>query len=300
VAPVILSLLYSLRFVVRSRASLHLEILALRHQLTVVNRSRRQRPPIDVGRPDAVGVALASLARVAVGSAHRKPGDRRRVAPTRLSPLLDLEKSPPYGTTERASRRSRADPRAVERESALGCASNPRRTAEVGRHPHPPSQAWRTFLANHASQIMAADLFVVPTVTFRLLFALVILGHDRRRIVHVAVTDHPTAAWSAQQLRNVFPEDHAPRYLLHDRDGAFAAVATTVAGMNIRPSARRRARRGRTPTWSALSVRFDASASSRDRHARGRIVSVLAGCRAEHDVTVSLNPTACVFRWTFR
>ena len=101
------------------------------------------------------------------------------------------------------------------------------------RHPRPPSQTWRTFLTNHASQIMAADLFVVPTVTFRLLFVLVILAHDRRRIVHVAVTDHPTATWIAQQLRNAFPEDQAPRYLVHDRDGAFAAVATTVAGMHI-------------------------------------------------------------------
>jgi putative transposase len=64
------------------------------------------------------------------------------------------------------------------------------------RRPHPPSQTWRTFLTNHANQIMAADLFVVPTVTFRLLFAFVILAHDRRRIVHVAVTEHPTTAWA--------------------------------------------------------------------------------------------------------
>jgi putative transposase len=100
------------------------------------------------------------------------------------------------------------------------------------RHPR-PSQTWRTFLTNHASQIMAADLFVVPTATFRLLFVLVILGHDRRRIVHVAVTEHPTAAWTAQQLRNAFPENAAPGYLLHDRDGAVAAVAGTLDGMNI-------------------------------------------------------------------
>ncbi len=80
---------------------------------------------------------------------------------------------------------------------------------------------------------MAADLFVVPTITFRVLFVLVILAHDRRRIVHVAVTDHPTAAWTAQQLRNAFPDQQAPRYLLHDRDSAFAAVATTIAGMHI-------------------------------------------------------------------
>jgi hypothetical protein len=78
------------------------------------------------------------------------------------------------------------------------------------RHRRPPSQTWRAFLTNHASQIMAADLFVVPTVTFRLLFVLVILEHERRQIVHVAVTGHPTAAWTAQQLRNTFSET-APR-----------------------------------------------------------------------------------------
>ena len=69
----------------------------------------------------------------------------------------------------------------------------------------PPSQSWRTFLANHAKQIAAADFFVVPTATCRLLFVLVILAHERRRVVHVAVTDHPTAAWTAQQLREAFP-----------------------------------------------------------------------------------------------
>jgi putative transposase len=78
---------------------------------------------------------------------------------------------------------------------------------------------------------MAADLFVVPTVTFRLLFVLIILAHDRRRIVQVAVTEHPTAAWTARQLRNAFSENEAPRYL-HDRDSVFADVATTIAGMN--------------------------------------------------------------------
>jgi putative transposase len=100
------------------------------------------------------------------------------------------------------------------------------------RQRRPPSQTWRTFLTNHANQIMAADFFVVPTVTFRLLFVLVILEHDRRRLVHVAVTEHPTAAWTAQQLRNAFSENETPRYLLHDRDSVFADVATTIAGMN--------------------------------------------------------------------
>src|SRR5438477_9807264 len=95
-----------------------------------------------------------------------------------------------------------------------------------------PSQTWRTFLANHLQQIAAADFFVVPTATCRLLFVLVILAHERRRVVHVPVTDHPTAAWTSQQLREAFPCDESPRYLLNDRDTAFHAWATTATAMD--------------------------------------------------------------------
>jgi hypothetical protein len=98
------------------------------------------------------------------------------------------------------------------------------------RQPRLPSQTWRTFLANEASQIVAADFFVVPTVTFRLLFVLAILAHDRRRIVHVAATDRPTA-WIAQQLRNAFPEDQGPRYLLHDRRPVHPPSAGGIVSM---------------------------------------------------------------------
>jgi hypothetical protein len=108
---------------------------------------------------------------------------------------------------------------------------------------------------------MAADLFVVPTVTLRLLFLLVILAHDRRQIVHVAVTAHPIAARTAQQRRNAFPENKAPRYLLHARDSVFAGVATTIAGMNVQVVRTAPRRPGRTPTWSASLARCDASAS---------------------------------------
>ena len=80
---------------------------------------------------------------------------------------------------------------------------------------------------------MAADFFVVPTATGRLLFVLVVLAHHRRRVVHVAVAEHPTAAWTAQQLREAFPWDHAPRYLIRDRDRAFATVHATADAMAI-------------------------------------------------------------------
>jgi transposase InsO family protein len=88
-------------------------------------------------------------------------------------------------------------------------------------------------LRNHIGQIVAADFFVVPTATYGLLFVLVLLAHDRRRIRHVAVTAHPTAAWTAQQLREAFPWDQAPRYVLHDRDHAFDGLRVTAEAIGI-------------------------------------------------------------------
>ena len=76
-------------------------------------------------------------------------------------------------------------------------------------------------LANHVKDTIALDFFTVPTVTFRILFVLVILSHDRRRIVHVNVTEHPTAAWTAQQLLEACGLDEEPRYLLRDRDAIY-------------------------------------------------------------------------------
>ena len=103
----------------------------------------------------------------------------------------------------------------------------------IGQRRPPPSQTWRTFLRNHVGQIVAADFFVVPTATYRLSFVLVLLAHDRRRIRHIAVTAHPTAAWTAQQLREAFPWDEAPQYLIHDRDHAFDHLGATATAMAI-------------------------------------------------------------------
>jgi putative transposase len=84
-----------------------------------------------------------------------------------------------------------------------------------------PSSTWRVFLATHARDIVAVDFFLVPTLTFRLLFVFVVLRHDRRELLHLNVTDHPSAVWTARQLVEAFPEDTAPRYLLRDRDGIY-------------------------------------------------------------------------------
>jgi putative transposase len=82
----------------------------------------------------------------------------------------------------------------------------------------PPSPTWKVFLNNHVKDLAAMDFFVVPTVTFKVLFVLVILAHERRRIVHVNVTEHPTEEWTAQQVVDAFPWDTGPWYLLRDRD----------------------------------------------------------------------------------
>jgi transposase InsO family protein len=88
----------------------------------------------------------------------------------------------------------------------------------------PPSQAWRTFLANHAKETIALDFFTVPTATFKVLFVLIVLRHDRRRILHCNVTEHPTAIWTGCQLLQASGPDEAPRYLIRDRDAIYGAA----------------------------------------------------------------------------
>jgi putative transposase len=89
------------------------------------------------------------------------------------------------------------------------------------RSRRPPSQAWQTFLKNHAGDLMALDFFTVPTATFRVLFVLVLLTHSRRRLVHFNVTEHPTAEWTARQLLEACAQEEAPRYLIRDRDRVY-------------------------------------------------------------------------------
>jgi hypothetical protein len=94
----------------------------------------------------------------------------------------------------------------------------------LGRRSKPPSQTWRTFLDNHLQTLVSVDFFVVPTMLFNVLFVFVVLAHERRRVVHVNVTDAPTAQWTGQQLVEAFPWDTAPRYLLRDRDAVYGVA----------------------------------------------------------------------------
>lgn len=91
-------------------------------------------------------------------------------------------------------------------------------------HSSRSGQSWRTFLRNHAKEIVAIDMLTVPTLTFECLYAFVVLGHGRRAILHVEVTKYPTAVWLAHQITEAFPWDTAPRFLVRDNDGAYGVV----------------------------------------------------------------------------
>jgi len=270
VKSVVASVRLALGSLVRSRAALHLEILALRHQLRVVERSRRSR--VRLTRADRVlwvwffriwtdwRTALVLVRPETVVAWHRlfwtwksRRTGRPRI-PADVGALIRTMSNvnPLWGA-----------PRIHGELRKLGITVSQSTVAKyMGRRRPSPSRTWRTFLANHIEQVVAADFFVVPTVTYRLLFVLVMLAHDRRRVVHVAVTEHPSAAWTAQQLRHAFPDDACPSYLLHDNDAVFAAVASTIAAMWIEDVVTAPRSPGRTPTSSGSSDRFGASAST--------------------------------------
>jgi putative transposase len=118
----------------------------------------------------------------------------------------------------------RVSPRTVGKYLAQG----PRRQPD-------PGQRWLTFVRNHAQAIVACDFFVVVTARFRILYVFVLMELGRRRILHVNVTDHPSAEWTQQQLREALPGDHPFRFLIHDRDSIFSQeLDEAVAAMGVR------------------------------------------------------------------
>ena len=220
----------------RSQAALQIENAALRHQLAVLAATGSRATAVAASRPAVLDVAVSPVARLAARARHRQARHGPPLASTRLSALLALEESAawaraaphPRAPFKNSSARCAAPTRpGAPRASTASCSSSASRSLKprsgttwcvVGP---PPSQTWRTFLTNHVSQLVSVDFFVVPTFTFRVLFVFVVLAHDRRQILHVNVTGHPTAAWTAQQIRNAFPWDTAPRFLLRDRDGTY-------------------------------------------------------------------------------
>lgn len=99
-----------------------------------------------------------------------------------------------------------------------------------------PAKRWLAFLRNHREAIVAMDFFTVPTITFRLLYCFFVISHNRRHILHFNVIQHPTSNWVVQQLREAFPYESVPRFLIFDRDGKYGVdVPIAVRSMAIRP-----------------------------------------------------------------
>jgi transposase InsO family protein len=116
----------------------------------------------------------------------------------------------------------------------LGFAISERTVSRLLPKGRKPTQTWMTFLRNHVGQVVSIDFFTVATIRLRILYVFIVLAHDRRRVIHFNVTEHPTAVWAAQQIIEAFPEDGAPRFMVRDRDGIYGeSFRSRVEGMNI-------------------------------------------------------------------
>src|SRR5437773_3427188 len=196
----------------------------------------RKASKIDRGRPPPLDLSVALLARLALGVGHRQARNGRILASCRLSFVLDLEGALRKTRTTRHFKRTPRSDRTMCRENpGWGAPRIHGELRKLGidlgessvskymvRCRKPPSQTWRTFLENHAQQLVSIDFFTVPTIRFQVLYVFLVLAHERRRILHFNVTAHPTAEWTGQQLREAFPFDQLPRYLLRDRDAIFS------------------------------------------------------------------------------
>jgi hypothetical protein len=232
----VLSALVSLLcFRLRGRSWLELELVALRHQVAVLLRQRPARPRLFRADrllwvclyriwPQALN-AMVLVKPSTVIQWHRQgfrlywrwrsragqPGRPRLGTDIRTLIRQMSVANPLWGA-----------PRIHGELLKLGIAVS---QATVGRYmpwrPRVPSPTWRSFLHNHMHDTVAIDMFVVATATFRLLYALIVLGHDRRRIIHFNVTQSPTQVWLARQMTEAFPWDTAPRFLLRDRDASY-------------------------------------------------------------------------------
>src|SRR5262252_7358419 len=228
----ILSLFSAFLSCFQSRACLQVENLALRHQINVLRRGARRRLPLKSGdrllwvwlsrlwtgwrsalvivKPETViawhrkGFRLFWTWKVRCGQPGRPP-----VCQEARKLIRQMSRDNPLWGA----------PRIHGELLKLGIDIGETSVGKyMVRSRKPPSQTWRTFLENHVKTMVSVDFFTVPTIRFQVLYVFLVLAHDRRRIVHFNVTAHPTAEWTAQQLREAFPFEQIPRYLLRDRD----------------------------------------------------------------------------------
>ncbi len=227
-----LSSLLTCRF--RSRAALELEVIALRHQLAVLRRQRSCRPKLtSMDRllwvwlyrvwPRCLKVMV--LVKSATVVQWHRAGFRlywrwrswagRPRADREVRELIrQMSRANPWWGAPRIHGELLKLGLEVSQATVANCM-----VRRVGR----PSPTWRSFLRNQAVGIAAIDMFVVASASFRLLYVMIILAHDRRSIVRFDVTEHPTATWLSQQVTEAFPWATAARYLLRDRDASYGA-----------------------------------------------------------------------------
>ena len=222
-----------------------LENIALRQQLGIFQRSPSEDSTIG---PTVLGVSVESLERVEVGvgvcSARNRGRLAREAIQTILVPVVPAQES-------RSASNRRRHPKTGEDDGGsqcgLGSTAHPGELLKLGievsertvsrlmpKRNTNPSQTWRTFLDNHVRDLVSIDFFTAPTARLRVLFVFIVLSHERRRVVHFNITEHPNAEWAAQQMVEAFPDDLAPRYLIRDRDGIYGKYFQhRVQGMGI-------------------------------------------------------------------
>ena len=240
---------------VRSRVALQAEILVLRHQLNVLRRKSPKRMALgNIDRMVLIGLyrlapkvleALKIITPEAVIRWHRagfRVYWRYKSHPLSGRPKISAE------IRQLVREMSLANPfwgapRIHGELLKLGIAVGQTTVAKyMARRRRPPSQGWKTFLRNHTDAIASIDMFVVPTVSFQLLYGLVILRHSRRKLLWLSVTAHPNAEWIARQLTEACSWNEAPRYLIRDRDGAYGEIfirRLDAMGIRDRPSSAR-------------------------------------------------------------
>ena len=239
---------YALIGLFRSRAALEAENLVLRHQLNVLRRKCPKR------------VALSSIDRLLLVGLYRlAPGVLEALKIIRPETLMRWHRAGfraywrwkyrPRGGRPRTAAEIRylihvmsianplwGAPRIHGELLKLGIDVGQTTVAKyMARRRRPPSQGWKTFLRNHADGIASMDLFLIPTISFRLLYGFLILRHSRRELLWLGVTAHPSAEWVARQLTEASGWQQAPRYLIRDRDCVYGAVlARRLRAMGIR------------------------------------------------------------------
>ena len=237
------------RLLFSGHAAVAVENAALRLQLAAFQRKRKRPVLTSLDRLFWVGLSLlwngwrAPLVYVQPDTVVRWQRQRFRRFWARLSKVNQRRRGRPVAAVElrrlieqmAAANPLWRAPRIHGELKMLGIEISERTVSRILRKlPRPPSQTWKTFLHNHVGQMVSIDFFTVPTITMKVLFVFIVLEHRRREVLHFNVTEHPTAAWTSQQIVEAFGDHEAPRYLIRDRDGVYGNdVRLRIASLQI-------------------------------------------------------------------